>query len=113
MKLPKDIGIRAKYEPAMALTSQAEADEYFAALVEHNMSFGTNRTEAERVERENVCYYAGYCDHETRRRVERLFRGEHPVFGSIEKKGPPTSDQAFAAGLSVAAQRMKKDPSHE
>lgn len=34
-----------KYDPAMAITDQVEADGYFERLVEHSMSFGKGREE--------------------------------------------------------------------
>jgi hypothetical protein len=91
--------IGEKYGPAMKITDQAAADAYFEACVQHNMSRGNNdRAEAERIERSNLAYCAGYCDHETRERVERLFRCAHPIFGRIAERGAPTPEQAIAAG---------------
>lgn len=73
------------YGPAMKITNQDEADEYFAALVRRAMRRGLNREPAEAQERSNLGYYAGYYDAETRERVERLFRCSHPVFGAIAR----------------------------
>ena len=84
------------YDPAMAISDQAEADPYFERLVQH--TFGTTREEAETIERANLGYWAGYYDHATCERVERLFRCEHSLFGSIAEKGPPTFAQALALG---------------
>lgn len=97
--LAREATFGEKYDPAMAITDQAEADGYFERLVEHRMSFGKTREEAETIERSNLGYWAGYYSHATRERVERLFRCEHPVFGSIAEKGPPTAEQAFEMGL--------------
>jgi len=80
--IPTAATLGEKYGPAMKITSQEEADAYFAQCVAHMMSFGYSREEAERIERSNLGYWAGYFDHETRGRVERLFRCAHPVFGS-------------------------------
>lgn len=100
--LPDQITIGDKYGPAMAITDEAEAKEYFRRCVRHTMRLnGEDREEAERVERMNIGYFAGYYDHETRARVERLFGCAHPIFGSIAEKGPPTADEAFAAGLAL------------
>jgi hypothetical protein len=95
------ITIGEKYGPAMEMTTQEEADAYFEKCVQHTMSFGRTREEAESVERANVGYYAGYYSDETRRRVERLFNCAHPVFGKAEG-GAPTAEQAFEAGRSRA-----------
>ena len=69
--LPHKITIGEKYGPAMQITEQAAADEYFERLVQHSISFGKSRDEAEQIERANLGYYAGYIGHEARRRVER------------------------------------------
>lgn len=68
-KLPSKITFGEKYDPAMAITDQAAADEYFESLVEHTMRFGADRVEAERLERKNLGYFAGYYGSETRERV--------------------------------------------
>lgn len=99
--MEKQITIGEKYGPAMKITDQAEADVYFEKCVEHTMGHGKSREEAERIERSNLGYYAGYYDSETRERVERLFRCSHPVFGSIAQNGPPTAEEAFRKGFEM------------
>jgi len=93
--------------PAMKITEQADADVYFERLVRHGMRLDPelSRETAEENLRSNLGYWAGYCDHETRLRVERLFRCEHPIFGDA-KKGPPTPQEAFDHGVRVATERM-------
>lgn len=76
---PSRITYGEKYGPAMELIEQADADAYWEKCVRHMMSRGHTREEAERLERGNLGYYAGYYDHETRVRVGRLFRCDHPV----------------------------------
>jgi hypothetical protein len=102
--MPAQITIGEKYGPAMEITEQAEADAYFEQCVEHTMTFGRTRHEAETIERANLGYYAGYYDAATRERVERLFACAHPVFGKIDRFGAPTADEAFAAGLRHATE---------
>lgn len=92
-----------KYDPAMQIMEQDEADAYFEECVKHTMAFGRTREVAEAVERSNLGYYAGYYCAETRERVERLFRCSHPVFGSIAHRGEPTAEEALQAGLDAAA----------
>lgn len=99
LPLKSEITIGEKYGYAMSVTDQAEADAYFEACVQHTMSFGKSREEAEKIERSNIGYYGGYYDHETMARTQRLFRCAHPVFGAIAEKGPPTPDEALNAGL--------------
>lgn len=110
MKLRLNLTIGEKYVPAMSITDQAKADEYFAACVEHNMALGENdQVKAEQIERANLGYFAGYYDQETRARVERLFKCAHPVFGSIAENGPPTQEQAFKAGVDMGMRAAKPD----
>ena len=45
--------IGKKYDPAMEITDQGKADAYFEECVQHTMSFGKNRAEAEDIERQN------------------------------------------------------------
>lgn len=96
---PEKITIGDKYGPAMSINSVADADAYFERCVAHTMSFGKSREEAESIERQNLGYYAGYCDNETRQRVERLFRCAHPIFGAIAKVGAPTPAEAMLEGM--------------
>lgn len=101
--MKEKITIGEKYDPAMKITDQAAADAYFEQCVEHCMRFGgRTRREAEKIERGNLGYYAGYYGSETRERVERLFRCEHPFFGGIAKHGSPSPLAAFNAGVKFA-----------
>ena len=87
----------------MKIETQKEADAYFEDCVQHCMShFGKNRKEAESIEKTNLGYCAGYYDNEVRERVEKLFRCEHPIFGSIKKSGPPSAEDAFEMGIQFA-----------
>ena len=94
--------IGEKYGPAMEMADQAQADAYFEDCILHSMSHGKTREKAEEIERANLGYFAGYYSDETRARVERLFRCQHPIFGAISEKGPPTSEEAFNAGMRAA-----------
>jgi hypothetical protein len=103
--------IEERYDPAMAITDQKEADAYFESLVAEQMSEGVAREPAEKLERESLGYYAGYYSFETRLRVEELFRCTHPVFGSAKTNGPSTPEEAFLAGVRAgraALQRREK-----
>lgn len=104
---PQMVTIGDKYGPAMAITTQADADAYFRRCVKHTMSFGKSRQEAEAVERSNLGYYAGYGTPETRERVERLFKCKHPVFGAIAERGAPTADDAVIAGLRSGSAELR------
>lgn len=116
MTLAHGITLGEKYGPAMEITEPAEAQAYFELCVEHCMSYDRTRQEAESIERENLAYYAGYYDDETRRRVEQLFSCAHPVFGKIADAnllhhGPITPEAAFEMGQRMA-EKMKSDDPH-
>lgn len=111
--LPDQITIGQKYEPAMKITDQADADAYFERCVEHCMRLLARegetaaselRAKAENIERQNLGYFAGYYDAATRARVERLFQCAHPFFGAIAERGAPTADEAFELGKRVGAE---------
>lgn len=108
---PDKITIGDKYGPAMQITDPAEALEYYEACVEHTMRVTEqpalkSREAAEKCERENLGYYAGYYDVTTQERVEKLFGAAHPVFGST--KGPQmTAQEVFDRGV---AEGMKGRP---
>lgn len=89
--------------PAMKITEQADADQYFTAYVEFIEAAlareprTDNKTAAD-IAKINLGYYAGYYDGETMDRVNRLFRCSHPIFGSMI----PTAEEALAAGAAAA-----------
>lgn len=97
-ELPDEITIGDKYRPAMKLTEQDDADQYFEVLVQHCMRFGRSRDEAESMERQNLGYFAGYYDYETMARVNQLFSCSHPVFGSAEQAANMSPKDAFELG---------------
>jgi hypothetical protein len=100
----KDVTIREKYFPAIEeITEQKDADEYFEACVQHTMSFGKSRKEAEEIERQNFGYVAGYFSAATRERVERLFNCAHPYFGKVLENGVPSTEQAIETGRKLAS----------
>ena len=101
------ITIGEKYSPAMEMADQETADAYFEKCVKHCMRHGRSRAEAESIEKQNLGYYAGYYDSETRERVERLFKCSHPVFGSVARSGQPTAKEALAAGMVAAKSGVK------
>lgn len=79
--------------PAMEITDQADADQYFKKYVEY---LGRKLEEepreddmtAEQIAKINLGYYAGYYSHETRMRVEQLFSCVHPFFGKAKRYRP-------------------------
>jgi len=104
-QIPKEITIGDKYNPAMKILAQEDANKYFELLIQHCMQHGKSREEAEKTERQNLGYYAGYFDVETRKRVEKLFKCSHPIFGSIEENGVPTPEEAFKKGRKASRKK--------
>ena len=104
--MKKKITIGEKYRPAMEIKTEEEAKVYFEKCVKHTMRFGVSRENAEVQERSNIGYFAGYYDTETRKRIEKLFLCEHPIFGSVEKD--VTTDEAFLLGVKVASMALGK-----
>lgn len=98
--MQKEITIGEKYGFAMEIKTKKEADAYFEECVQHNMSFGNTRKEAEKVEHINLGYFAGYYDTKTRERVERLFGAVHPIFGAVTNNVPP--EMALEMGKKLA-----------
>jgi hypothetical protein len=87
---------------AMLVEDPEEAKKIFDELVQLSMSdYGKTHEEAEASIKEHLGYMAGYYSHETRERVERLFDCEHPFFGKISVKGPPTPEEAFRMGAEM------------
>lgn len=98
------------YARAMQVTDQAEADELFEAIVNMHLESSdfVSRHVAEKIRRENLAYFAGYYDDETRARVERLFKCAHPIFGAIAINGAPTQKEAFELGVALG-EKMRKE----
>lgn len=88
-------------DPAMKITDAEDAKQYLADYIkfqEANMQEATGEYTAEQICKQNLGYFAGYYDNETRKRVERLFLCSHPIFGSIKENGRPTSEEALECG---------------
>jgi len=105
IRFPDKATYEQLYGSAMEIQTQKEADEYFEALAERHMRlFKTSRREAERVERINLGYYAGYYGNETRLRVERLFKCFHPILGKAAET-PVSPERALELGKEAARKR--------
>jgi hypothetical protein len=95
-------------EPAMRITDQADAEAWFRLVcAEVAAESGIELEEVERSIRAQLGYFAGYYDHETRRRVERLFRTTHPVFGAAGDS-PPTAAEAYRAGVALGRRLLNE-----
>jgi hypothetical protein len=100
--------IGERYDPAMKIEDQAEADAFFEKLLTDQLDAGISREKAEDIERSNLGYFAGYYDRTTRMRVERLFRCKHPVFGSVEESDALTPKEIFEKGMQLGSGIAKK-----
>jgi len=107
--LPKDITIGDKYGPAMKVQTEKEAAEYLEICIKHMMLRGHTREKATAIELGNIGYYAGYYNSETRERVYRLFKAQHPVFG----RSTPTSEEASTVGAKDGRYYRKVEVTHD
>jgi len=73
--LPENATIKEAYGPAMEITDQKEADEYFEMLVQDCIRHeGVSRQRAIYLQHSNLDSYSVHFDSETRKRMERLFK---------------------------------------
>jgi hypothetical protein len=88
--------------PAMQITEQADADQYLQAYVEWQakqwMPKNIGKNAARKICLANLGYFAAFYSLEVRERVERLFNGQHPVYGSTSAH-IPTEKEIFLAGF--------------
>ena len=91
------------YKPAMEITDPKQAAEWLEARIRYNMErHGQSREEATSILKQNLGYFAGYHDHATRLRVEKLFCCTHPILGAASD-GAPTPKEAFEMGQEAAS----------
>ena len=97
-----DVTIGDKYGPAMQITTEDDAKRYLEGCVTHALEVNKEILEADARQQEldNIGYYAGYFDEETRKRIEKLFGAVHPVLGSVKIKRTPKEifDLGFEMG---------------
>lgn len=98
--------------PAMKITDQAEADQYFEAMVQAAMKDGKIREEAERISKSNLGYFSGYYDQETMARVQKLFNCVHPIFGAVDQAKDLTTKDILEMGMTLG-KKIKKGQSIE
>ena len=104
-----DLTIGEVGDVAMEITAQKEADELVDVMVTRHMTlFSQSREKAEKIIRNNFAYYAGYFDHETRERVERLFKSAHPFLGAV-KDGVLTPQEIFNIGMKAGETTRDKN----
>ena len=92
---------------AMEVTDQVDANAIFLDMVKAGVESGLTQEQSENVQRQNLGYFAGYYSHETRARVERLFKCAHPIFGAIAENGAPSSKEAFDIGVKLGKKSKK------
>ncbi len=102
-KRKKDKELREVYDLAMQAKTQEQADECLDKVVAAEKVEG-RRSLAEKIARRNIGYWTGYFDEQTARRVWRLYKTQHPVFG----KKWPTPDEALKIGLELGEKTRKR-----
>ncbi len=74
-----------EFNEAMRCDTQAKADAWLAReIAQRGLEFGQSPKEAEYIIKANLGYMAGYYNHETAQKVQRLFGAVHPVFGTVD-----------------------------
>jgi len=94
---------RLDLKDAMEITDPAEADawlNHYVVWIMDERPCGIK--EAQDIARQNLGYFSGYYGIEIQRRVEKLFRTEHPIFGPVGGAGL-TPQQAMDTGKNMAA----------
>jgi hypothetical protein len=110
-KNKKELTYGESLSPAMEITEQSDADQYFQSLMAFTQKAldkepRKDNATAEEIVKSNLGYWAGYYSEETRARVEKLFHCEHPIFGAIAEVGAPSPKVAFAIGKSMGRKMM-------
>lgn len=81
-------------EDMARVRTQEEADRCLNAYINELMATGLKYRRAKKIAKNNIGYYAGYCDEGTARLIWNLYRTSHPIFGHHF----PTSAEAFGLG---------------
>jgi hypothetical protein len=105
MRLPDKMTYGESLGPAMQITEQDKANEYYEALMERHMRItDDSRKRAEQVIKSNLGYYAGYYSSDVIDRVQRFYNCSHPIFGKTQ----PTPEQAFKKGQEFGEKLRRK-----
>lgn len=97
--------------PAMEIRDPNEAQQYlkdYADWIQSELDEKGSSESGMEIAKHNLGYFAGYYSNDVRKRVEKLFMCEHPLFGSIEKNGSPTAKEAFEIGLELSKKRKNE-----
>lgn len=76
------------------VTTQEEANRCLREYINELMATGLKRRQAKKIAKNNIGYYAGYCDREKARQIWKFYRTSHPIFGHHF----PTASEAFHLG---------------
>lgn len=73
-------------EPTTMITTQQEADEYlkdYISFIQKSLDIEPNPKglKAEQIAKINIGYWTGYTDNNTAKRMMKLFKTTHPIFG--------------------------------
>jgi hypothetical protein len=87
-------------DKAMKIENKAEAKQFmtdYVALIQEKIDKTPDKKSLPALEiaKRNIGYWAGYYNKKIRKRVFRLFKTEHPIFG----KRIPTNEEAYGAGI--------------
>ena len=89
-----------QFDSAMKCQTVGKAKKWLDSEIRYAVNmYGQTPEEAKRVILTNLAYMAGYYDHETAQKVNRLFG---PIFGGADYHETVTPEQAFDAGVKAA-----------
>lgn len=97
---------KEQFDSAMQCKTRKEAKAWLEKEVIHYWEeFGKGRDEAEAIILDNLGYMAGYYDNAMARKVHRLFRAEHPIFGAPAKSKSLSADNMVRVGMEMARKK--------
>lgn len=92
-----------QFDEALACKDRQEAGIWLAKEIRRYwIEFNKPMTEAESIIKQNLGYMAGYYDHDTAQKINRLFDATHPIFGTASYHQELTPRDALEAGIEFA-----------
>ena len=99
-----------QFDSAMKCETVEEARKWLNSEIVYAMNmYGQTHEKAKSVILTNLDYMAGYCNHETAQKVQRLFGAIHPIFGSADYHKTVSPKEAIELGIKVA-EKVKNSP---
>lgn len=95
-----------QFRSAMQCETQEDAEVWMKREIKKYMDeFGYDEEKTRKIILTNLGYIAGYYDHDTAQKIDRLFGAEHPIFGSSTYHQDMSPEEAFDLGQKTAKDR--------